>query len=428
MAETLTKAIMPASHTPVPRAIILFICDDLGYGDLSCYGGRISTPNIDAIAGRGVRFTDFHSSGAVCSPTRASLLTGVYPQRCGILDVVSAANHRHAGLDAERWTTLPKLLKERGYATALSGKWHLGYEARFGPCRHGFDEFHGYLSGNVDYFSHLDQTGVPDWWMDEKIADEPGYTTHLITGHAIDFIRRHREVPFFLMVAHAAPHYPYQGPGDAAERMAGGACPVHGRRQNDPGVYQEMIAALDEGIGKVMSELDRLGLADEALVLFTSDHGCPSIQGSNEPMRGFKGGLEEGGLRVPLLLSWPGALPAGLVTDRTAATFDVFETIRSAAGAPSPQHPVDGSDLLPAILDLQPTLDRTLFWEHRGNLAARNGRWKLLVEKGGSTQLYDLSCDLAENHDLSQMQHALAETLRRRTEAWLAEVHPQFHP
>lgn len=419
---------MSASAPHSPRAIILFICDDLGYGDLSCYGGRIPTPNIDAIAGRGVRFTDFHSNGAVCSPTRASLLTGVYPQRCGIPDVVSAAHHRHVGLDPEAWTCLPKLLHQIGYATALSGKWHLGYDPRFGPCRHGFDEFRGYLSGNVDYFSHLDQTGVLDWWKDEDIADEPGYTTHLITGHAIDFIRRHREEPFFLMIAHAAPHYPYQGPGDAAERVAGGECPIHGRRQTDPGVYQEMIAALDEEVGKVMSELERLGLADEALVLFTSDHGCPSIQGSNEPLQGFKGGLEEGGQRVPFILSWPGVLPAGLVTDRTAATFDAFETIRSAAGAPSPLYPVDGSDLLPGLLNPQPAPDRTLFWEHRGSLAARNGRWKWLVENGGSGRLYDLSCDLAETHDLSETQPALAETLRRRAEQWLAEVLPRFQP
>ena len=204
--------------------VVLIIADDLGYGDISCYGGWVETPHLDRLATEGLRYTDFHSNGAVCSPTRASIMTGMYPQRVGISEVVVAdpsAKAHQLGMPAEL-TTLPESLRTRGYRTALLGKWHLGYYPKFNPCEHGFDLFRGYISGNVDYFSHIDQAGNFDWWHNREREDDQGYVTSLITDYADRFIRQHREEPFCVVLAHEAPHYPYQGPNDSAERKLRG--------------------------------------------------------------------------------------------------------------------------------------------------------------------------------------------------------------
>ena len=199
-----------------PPNMVIILADDLGYGDLGTFGGWIPSPHLDALAKSGLKFTDFHSNGVVCSPTRAALMTGRYPQRAGIPGVIVAAlegkTHNDGIQDAE-WT-LAEALRDKGYATGLMGKWHLGYQKPFNPTRHGFDQFRGYISGNVDYFSHIDQAGVEDWWHDEKLEAEEGYSTHLITKHAVDFIVENKNRPFFLYVAHEAPHYPFQGPHD----------------------------------------------------------------------------------------------------------------------------------------------------------------------------------------------------------------------
>jgi arylsulfatase A-like enzyme len=194
--------------------IIIILADDYGYGDVGCYGSReYNTPHIDALAAGGMRFTDFHSNGVVCSPTRAALLTGRYQQRSGISGVVTAGAHRHTGMDLKE-ITFAEVLKAEGYVTGLFGKWHLGYAVEYNPVHQGFDEFIGYVSGNVDYHAHLDQTGKEDWWKEDELVPENGYTTDLITTHGVDFIRRHREKPFLLYLAHQAPHYPFQGRQD----------------------------------------------------------------------------------------------------------------------------------------------------------------------------------------------------------------------
>ncbi|NQT02271.1 MAG: sulfatase-like hydrolase/transferase [Planctomycetes bacterium] len=191
--------------------IILIMADDLGYGDIGCYGSKkIRTPNIDALARGGLRFTDYHSNCPVCSPTRAALLTGRYQQRCGIEGVVTAAKHRHTGMALEE-VTFAEVLKRRGYATGIFGKWHVGYNVEFNPAKQGFDEFIGYVSGNVDYHSHIDQAGFEDWWKNLQKVPEEGYCTDLITKHGVDFIERHKDGPFCLYLPHEAPHYPYQG-------------------------------------------------------------------------------------------------------------------------------------------------------------------------------------------------------------------------
>ncbi len=407
----------PGDRTP---NIVVIICDDLGYGDLSCQGGSTPTPNIDRLAGQGVRFTDFHSTGAVCSPTRASLMTGVYPQRCGVPGVLSAAQHREKGLDPQVWRSLPSLLKEAGYATGLSGKWHLGYRPQFNPIRHGFDMFRGYLAGNVDYFSHVDQSGVFDWWDGLTPRDEQGYVTDLVTDRAVEFIEWHRGVPFFLQIAHAAPHYPYQGPTDRAERQVGGEINIYGRRHEDPQVYGEMLAALDRAVGRVLSRLEHLGLDSNTVVFFTSDHGAPRGHGSNAPYRGFKSQLYEGGIRVPLLVRSSGRIASGVTTSVTATTCDLFATILEMAGASHPSYELDGVSLDRHLLASQLLAPRTLFWTFEHQLAARRDRWKLLIPdlRQGDALLFDLDADPGEQTDLAAERPQVAAELRRTAEQW----------
>ena len=214
-----------------PPNVVVILADDLGYGDLACYGhANHRTPQLDALARGGMRFTDFHSNGAVCSPTRAALMTGRYQQRCGVTEVLVAAGPRDRGLP-EGETTFAAQLKKVGYRTGIFGKWHLGYQPRYNPTHFGWDEFRGYLSGNVDYFSHLDLPGNADWWNGAKLEPEEGYTTELITRHSVKFIEENRERPFCLYMANEAVHSPYQGPDGKPERVSGPAEAI----EPDPG-------------------------------------------------------------------------------------------------------------------------------------------------------------------------------------------------
>lgn len=216
-----TTLLAIAGDVTVTKPNFVFImADDMGYGDPSCYGGSIQTPNLDRMAREGLRFTDFHSSGTVCSPSRAGLLTGRYQQRSGIDGVISADPATQAyklGLDPEI-PTFSRILSENGYKTALFGKWHLGYHRRFNPLHYDFDRFVGFISGNIDYHSHYNRMGTYDWWHGRKQVQEEGYSTHLITQHAVDYIREHANEPFCVYVAHEAVHTPMQGPEDAIQR------------------------------------------------------------------------------------------------------------------------------------------------------------------------------------------------------------------
>ena len=206
--------------------IVLIMADDLGYGDISCYGAKhVNTPHIDALAKNGIRFTDYHSNGAVCSPTRAALMTGRYPQRTGVEGVITAARHREVGLPLEE-VTIAEVLKGAGYSTAMYGKWHLGYDIkRFGPQLQGFETFEGFVSGNVDYFHKIDQEGHKDWYIGDELKHVDGYVTDLINDRAVDWIdghvKKNKNKPFFLYLAHGAPHYPLQGPDDKGFRVVG---------------------------------------------------------------------------------------------------------------------------------------------------------------------------------------------------------------
>lgn len=407
-------------ETTRPNFIVI-LADDLGYGDLGCYGNDgVRTPHIDRLAAEGTLFTDFHSSGAVCSPTRAGLLTGRYQQRAGIPGVIAAdprRGMRHQGLQAHE-VTLAGVLRASGYATALCGKWHLGYQRRYNPTRHGFDRFRGYVSGNVDYFSHRDAADVPDWWHDEALVQEAGYTTTLITQHAVRFLEDNAGRPFCLYVAHEAVHAPYQGPHDGPVRTGSVQRP---QRQDRAQAYREMTEEMDRGVGVLLATLARLGLSDQTLVFFFSDNGAVA-PGSNGILRGGKGTLWEGGHRVPALARWPGRVPAGRRCAEPTICLDLMPTLVALAGAAPPERPLDGVDLTPVLLGSGALASRDLFWEHGTARAMRRGRWKALEGASPGPQLFDLDRDPSETVDVAEEQPTVATALAGAMAAWHEEV------
>ena len=426
-----------AAPPPVPEQLpnfVIVMADDLGYGDLSTYGGWIDVPHLDRMAAEGLKFTDFHSNGAVCSPTRAALMTGRYQQRAGVPVVIFAPEDRPTHIDGLQDVeyTFAEMLRERGYATGIFGKWHLGYYRHYNPVRHGFDVFKGYVSGNVDFFSHVDGAGRFDWWHDEQPTDEQGYVTSLINRHAVRFIEEHRDEPFCLYVPHEAPHYPYQGPNDDPKgfRQVGG---FSGRlqlsEQDLKQRYREMVVAMDEGVGLILDKLNELDLARRTLVLFISDNGA-TRQGSNGPLRGFKASVWEGGHRVPAIAWWPGRVSGGTRTEQLAATMDVWPTLAELAGAPLPsERPLDGVSLAP-VLEGVSVPRGPMHWSFMDGLAMRDGNWKLVVGEDGDDRplLFDLSSDLGESDDLSASETERVERMRAQAAAWLEAVSADATP
>ncbi len=407
-----------------PPNIVLIMADDMGYGDASCYGNTAyQTPAIDALAKQGMRFDDFHSSGTVCSPTRAGLLTGRYQQRAGVPGVIFAGfdQNRHHGLFPSE-VTFSDLLKEAGYATAVFGKWHLGYHKRFNPTHHGFDRFRGYVSGNIDYISHFDRVEVEDWWDGIELVREEGYCTHLITQHAVEFIKQNRDRPFCVYVAHECPHSPYQGPGDPPVRGPKKQKPVP--KTDIPRAYREMMQEMDRGIGQVVAAIDQLGLAKRTLIFFLSDNGG-TPNGSNGALRGFKGQVWEGGHRVPAVARWPGRIESGSVCDEPCISIDVMPTMLELTGAKLPDgHKLDGTSLVPVLMKGTPLDDRPLFWDYRGRQAMREGAWKLVTgEKGQKgVGLYNLEEDLGEKQNLAKRFPQRTEAMLKSIAAWQEEV------
>ncbi|XAL99273.1 sulfatase-like hydrolase/transferase [Phycisphaeraceae bacterium D3-23] len=400
--------------------IVLIMADDLGYGDLGCYGSEDQhTPHLDALADAGIRLTDYHSNGTVCSPTRAALMTGRYPQRTGVEGVVTAANHREVGLPLEE-VTLAEVLRDAGYVTALFGKWHLGYDPRFGPTRQGFDTFEGFVSGNIDYQNKIDQVGEEDWWVGEQRLLEPGYLTTVITDRAVDWIGEQSDRPFFLYLSHGAPHYPYQGPDDPGFRVPGEAR-VASPRQDIDAAYREMITALDDSVGRVVAALETHGLEENTLIIFCSDNGCTGRVGSSGPWRGHKGQVYEGGHRVPFIAAWPGTIDAGEVLDDLAMSMDLLPTFAALAGAALPEGvEIDGVNLVDHWADGL-TQPRRVHWRSGLQGAMREGRWKLVVRGDKDYALFDLDEDPAEQHDVSMQHGEIATAMRVAHSDWLRE-------
>ncbi len=407
--------------------IILIMADDLGYGDLGCYGNDwIKTPNIDSLAANGLLFTDYHSNGAVCTPTRAALLTGRYQQRAKLEGVIYVGEpSRLEGLDTSEYT-FAEALKSEGYATCCVGKWHLGYEKMYNPVFHGFDEFRGYVSGNIDYISHFDNHGYSDWWHNLELVEEEGYSTNLITKHAVKFMQENENRPFCLYVAHESPHWPYQGRSSAGDRYEGSRPPAVNARGSDPNPHErfkEMIEVMDQGVGEIISTVKSLGLEKDTFIFFCSDNGGDPPWGNNGSLRGHKGQLWEGGHRVPAIAYWPEKIEPR-VTDELALCMDLLPTLSSLAKVEeNPPQPLDGVDLSPVLFEKKSLEKRTVFWRYRGQKVARQGQWKLLIDKD-DTYLFDLKNDPSEMKNIFDDHAEIANRLLEELQMWEADVPP----
>ena len=416
---TICVSCRPINFSEKPN-IILIVADDLGYGDLSIFGNEyISTPNIDKLGNEGIILTDFHSNGSVCSPTRAALLTGKYQQKVGVPGVITAKNHRDKGLSLDE-KTFAEIAKEVGYKTGVFGKWHLGYDPKFSPIKQGFDEFIGFVSGNVDYHSHLDQEGFEDWWKGDSLFPETGYSTDLISKHSIDFIKRNRNENFLLYVAHESPHYPYQGRNSKVIREREKDF-IRGLPENMNEIYKEMVEVMDEGVGEIINALIELDLEKKTIVFFFSDNGG-TRNGNNGTLRGFKGGLYEGGHRVTSLVWAPSLIKSGHKSSETLMTMDLLPTIAEFIGGNIPND-IDGLSFKNHLLTNDKIQARSLFWEHGSNYAIRKNNWKLIINKRKEKpELFDLNNDLTESKDLFNSHYELAQELMTDIEVWKQEI------
>ena len=429
-----TMFVGPTSSLARPPNVVLIVADDLGYGDLGCYGSRQNrTPHIDSLAEQGVRFTDFHSSGPMCTPTRVSILTGKYQQRFGSLfdGPLSGATQRDVGLPHSA-VTVAELLKRAGYATACFGKWHLGFEPPWLPTNQGFDTFRGLAAGDGDHHSHIDRYGNHDWWRNEERISETGYTAELLAKHSINFIKRNRQRPFFLYIPHLAIHFPWQGPEDPPHRIPGvdyradkwGIIP---NPANVSPHVKSMVEALDASTGRVLDTLKRLQLLEDTIIIFTSDNGGYLNYGnkfqqisSNGQLRGQKATLYEGGHRVPLLVAWPSRIESKISHVLTHSN-DLLPTICSFAQIDQNQVDSDGRNLASLLLRNSPPDDRMLFWRAGEEWAIRDGVWKLVFEQG-KLQLFDLEQDVQEKRDLTSEHPRVVARLQNAWKRWNAQM------
>jgi len=419
-----------ASTTPKPSRpnVIFILADDLGWGDLSCYGRPdYRTPNLDRLAAQGVRFTDAYSGSAVCTPTRCAFFTGRYPGRLkiGLVEPLPATNH-DVGLDPGH-PTIASLLKKVGYDTALIGKWHLGFRPEWGPNAHGFDEFFGVLAGAADYHLHKNGLGQPDLYENLTPVERNGYLTDLFTERAVSYITKRRTAPFYLSLHYTAPHWPWQdrNGGERVTFTDKKIEPVAMGRGGSLKLYAEMMSILDEGVGRVMQALRTAGLERNTLVIFTSDNGGERFS-YEWPFSGEKGDLLEGGIRVPALIRWPGTIPANRVTHQMAITMDWTATILTAAeGKPAEGYPLDGIDLLPVLKGTTPVSQRTFFWRIYDQDAVRQGNWKYF-RNGERRRLHDLSVDEHEQADFSLTKPDVFERLASEFQKWDQQMLPRL--
>ena len=426
-----------APKNSAPPNILLISADNLGYGDLGCYGNtEIKTPNLDQLAREGVRCTDFYAQPS-CTPSRASLLTGRHPERNGL-------NHQLGGKEnlegiglRHSEKILPQFLKPAGYATACFGKWNIGFAPGSRPTERGFDEFFGNASGNINYYTHV-YAHRPDLFRGTNPVEVAGYSTDLFADAAIDFMRRKKAQPFFIYLPFNAPHFNSGGnmkPGEKPIWQAPDeAFKIYGLSPDEPDArkrYRAVITALDTALGRVLKELDALGLRDNTLVFFHSDNGAFMLKGrglevaSNKPLRDGGVTLYEGGIRVPCLVRWPGKIKPGTICREPLVHLDFFATSLAAAGVALPDDRViDGKNALAVFAGKAKSPHKNFFWVWEKWQASRDGKYKL-VRNGKKTpwQLYDLSVDISEANDLAAKQPKLVGKLEREFEKWFAEVH-----
>ena len=422
----LSGSAQPRPADPGRPNVVLIITDDVGYGDLGSYGAvDIRTPNIDDLAREGVRLTDFYAAPQ-CTPTRAALMTGRYQQRVQLERALRDAEEMRGQGLSPTGRSLPQLLKNNGYATGLLGKWHLGFTPELGPNAHGFDEFFGFLSGFIDFYTHTRGDGSPDLFENTTPVHQDGYMTDLITARAVRFIEQRAAAPFFLEVAYNAAHWPFQppdhyskAPNNAAFQGPDAAVPA---TRKD---YVAMLERADAGVGQILRTLDTLGLAKNTLVVFTNDNGGEWLS-RNAPLFHRKDTLWEGGIRVPAIFRWPARLPAGKTSSQAGITMDLTASILAATNTPvPPEAQLEGIDLLPILEGRSPVIERTLFWRisipSRQQRAVRSGDWKLLLD-GDDLLLYNLRADIGERNDVAASRPDLVARLRPLIAVWEKDV------
>lgn len=414
-----------------PNIVIIF-CDDMGYGDLGCFGAKgWQTPHIDSIAKKGVKFTDFYVAQPVCSASRAALLTGCYPNRIGISGALSQRSAN--GLHSEE-TTLAEICKSAGYRTATYGKWHLGYQKQFLPVNHGFDDYFGYPYSN-DMWPSGPVRFMPNYPLLPLIEDneiiarvrDQSWMTTWITERSVRFINEKKDKPFFLYLAHPQPHVPLF------------TSPKHSG-SSDQGKYGDVIHEIDWSTGQILAALEKTGVTENTLVVFTSDNGPWMVYGNHAggvgPLRGCKGNCWEGGVRVPCVMQWPAKLKANSVVKTPLMTIDLLPTIAKILEVPLPDKPIDGKDAWPVISGQQtdPVQEAYYFWYKRNDLEAmRMGKWKLqfphtfrnskitpandghagkyVMQKSG-LELYDLEADIGESKNIATQHPAIVSKMQ----------------
>ncbi|MFC5498324.1 sulfatase [Caenimonas terrae] len=410
--------------------LIFIVADDLGYADLGCYGGRAPvSPVLDRLAAEGIKFTQGYSNSPVCSPTRFAMITGRYQYRLrGAAEEPINSKSRGSstlGLPVDH-PTLPSLLKDSGYRTALIGKWHLGYPPHFGPLRSGYEEFFGPMSGGVDYFTHCASTGAHDLWEGEQEKVEPGYLTDLLSQRSVGYVDRmaKQDAPFFLSLHYTAPHWPWETRDDEAlaQEVKDNLFHLHGGNIHS---YRRMIHHMDEGIGRIVEALKRNGQADNTLIVFTSDNGGERFS-DNWPLVGGKMDLTEGGIRVPWIAHWPARIAPGGVSEQQCMTMDWSATFLAAAGvAAAPDYPLDGISLLPVLDDAAHRFERPLYFRmnHRGQRALRLGEWKYL-RVDGNDYLFNIPADERERANRAPREPQRLDAMRSAWQAWNATMPP----
>lgn len=396
--------------------IVVILADDLGYADLGCQGCKdIPSPRIDSIAKNGVRFTDGYVTCPVCSPTRAGLMTGRYQQRFGHELNPGPPEKAEAvfGLPFKE-KTMANHLKAAGYVTGLVGKWHLGLTDGYFPTQRGFDQYYGFLHGAHPYlYGSKDQRKI-EVFRGRTVIEEKEYLTAAFAREAVSFIDRHRQAPFFLYLAFNAVHLPLEVTQKYLDRFP---------QIQDPKrrTYAAMLSAMDDAVGAVLDKLRAAGPAENTLIFFVSDNGGPTAKNTsrNDPLRGYKDQLLEGGIRVPFLVQWKNHLPAGAVYHHPVSTLDIVPTALAAGSVKSPGDlPLDGVDLLPYLNGKsQGTPHQALYWRYGDQWAIRTGNWKLVQWDKEPAQLYDLGTDIGESRNLAQQR---PDSVKELTAAWQA--------
>ncbi len=429
LAAALTASIAGAQNAERPN-IVFLMADDLGYADVSCYGRReYQTPAIDSLAVDGLKLTQAYANSAVCSATRTALMTGRYQYRLevGLVEPLGTGSTRY-GLPPDH-PTLPSLLRDAGYQTALVGKWHLGNAPDYGPLLSGYDHFWGFKDGLMDYFTHKSAMGdriQTSLWNDNATVEENGYLTDLMGAKAIEMIEEMAaaESPFFLSLHFNAPHWPWEGPED--EAVAQDRRSLVDYDGGSMATYAAMVTSMDAQIANVLAKLDELGIAGNTIVVFTSDNGGERFS-DTWPFTGMKQELLEGGLRIPTLVRWPGHVPAGAESDQILLSMDWLPTLVAAAGAaPAPGFPPDGVNLLAQLTGAVAPVSRRVYWRYDQNAqhAVRDGDMKYLKIRD-NTFLFNVVKDPLERANLKNRQPEVYQRLIEDFEEWNRQMLPE---